>query len=660
MRVTSHSKEFPTVIGVQVGLKGTLNGQELKELLPGIERKAEMGEGRALFYTHPTTNASYYMLFASTSVGSGAVRWVYIFHSEKNVRDFVNPGLRRSFTLVHTESVHSAPSFIEKRNIDEAGEALKAANKNNFAQSKTGTKLRKRIHSAGKRMKIAFGAGSLVAISLAFISALFIFTLLNTLQEEHTDTQSHIFLAPLRMAEIVHFTRKLQLIDAGIEPAALTNLTNSLEISITQLENIAGANYRSDTSRVVMWSRPNHSIKYQYLGLGSALSDFLMHANALLAEKPLSLDDFFYIYRNGLGELMGKLHLKTAKNGDSEQEMSELMVINIVVVTFISSIAGLGLTLLFIIQSHMRLRTVQRRLWTVLFQLNIGNIEKVVLPFQERLAKVHGLQTYPYLKAGKWRNYREERSLWQYLVIICAVYVVSSTAIYLFTGVYGYTELRDITTTKLDAVHVTSHMLSLPLLTVIYAKEFSLNRTSSGYFRLTPEGQLQISLSAQAILAAEELRRDLKETMQLLDSWEIRDIYLYDNCPLVPAVANCDQKVQVLGLETAILGLSMSLSDLLERENTDSNLAISSLFALETQAEALTSVLKSVYSISMQLAKASIATFRVNMMTCYAAYCTGCLLLCLLVYFPYARRRIRQCASLWTVMLLIKDDFVIV
>lgn len=652
MRVTSHSKAFPEVIGVKVTAKGTLNGEELKQLLPGIEGKADLGEGQAIRYTHPITGANYYMLFASTGLGSRTVRWIYIFHNEKNVRDLINPSLRRSLTFKHFDTQSSAPSQPQDGQDSRAGSATSYFG--SFSLSLKGLKLRRKVYLAERRMKIAFGTGGIVAICLALVGVLSLFTNLETLRKEHSDTDSHFFLAPLRMAEIVYFARKMELVEAGIETSPLSNLTSTLEMYISELESIAGGNYRSDTSRILVWSRLNYAIKCQYLGLGSALSDFLTHANALLAGKIHSSDDFFYVYRNGLGELMATLQRRTHQNGSAEGASSQSAVLTTVLTTFLGTVTALGLASLCVFQSHIRLLRVKRRIWKLLVRMDTEKLMRVALPHQERLVQIHGLQAPPLIKTGLRHGHVRERSHWQCLMII-GVYVVSSCAIYLLAGLYGYSELQNIIYRKLDSVHTTSHMLSQPLLAVIYAQEAVLDKEQNGYFRLVPEGQLQTSILSQALQAVQQLRSNMQETMEVLGNSEIRDIYLQDNCPLLPTVSHCAHQTFKLGLESAILDLAMSLSDLFELPNP----SISALSALKTQAEALTSIFRVIYSISMQTAQATMATFQRYLVLCLCFYSLGCVLLSLFVYFPYVRHRKKECLGLWTVMLLVRNDLVV-
>jgi len=649
MRVTSHSKAFPEVIGVQVSAKGTLNGQELKRLLPGIEGKADLGEGRAMHYLHPGTGASYYMLFASTGLGSRTVHWVYIFHSEKNVKDLIDPNLRRSFTYKHADTLSSAHSQLLSGNL--MAESSATSYVGSFALSLKGSKMRRKVHLAETRMKIAFGVGGIVAICLALVSVMSFFTVLETLGEEHTDTESHMLLAPLRMTEIVYFARKMELVEEGMEAATLANLTSTLETNIQGLESIAGANYRSDTHRVLVWSRLNHAFQHQYIGLGSALSDFLTHANALLAGKLQSSDDFFYVYRNGLGELLATLQHLTAKNGSAEEDSSQSTVTTTLLAVCLGSAAALGLALLCIFQSHVRLTAVKSSLWKRLVRMDAGKLMLVALPHQERLVQVHGLQAPPVLKTGLRRCHVRDRNHWQRLMAIGAVYVVSSCAVYLLAGLYGSAELQSITYHKLDLVHTTSSLLSQPLLAVLYAQEAVLARLQTGYFQLVPEGQLQVSIVAQALQAVQQLRSDMKETMHSLGTGEIINLYVQDNCPLL-STSSCTHQVFKLGLEPAISELAMSLSDLFQQSEP----SISALSALASQAEALTAVLRVLYSLSMDTAKAEIRTFQRNMLICFAFYSLICVFLSLCLYFPYVRRRARECLSLWTVMLLVRSD----
>jgi len=674
LTITSHSRCLHTVLEVQVGEKGTLNGLKLLDLLPGLNEKLKKARNSPFLYKHPGSRRTYYGLFASTGLGSHVIRWVYIYNEGSQVSDLVET---TSLGSIKAKQVLFPVSTSKKQEEEEGGDSqssseassdrqqrLEGSNSShsqfsNFAVSMKGFRLRSQTNSAGKLYTCSFLAGAVLAALLALANLLLLLGTMKEMAAAHELSSTSLSLAPFYLAQVTYLSRTLTLIAMKFDSKPLEE-----EVKLKLLDVVANFQalntHTTDMQlgeELAVWTQYQRESRWETDSLGSALTHIVTRVSSFLGDGKCDLDDdFLFLYRNGLGETMEAAKAKVEALHREVNDRAYATILTAAAGCFLLTAAILAVSIALIVRSILVLSNTHSELWSLLLGLTPEQLTALAEPHLDRLRAVHGLAQLPVLAEFKRRREVQPSRKWLLHFVTLLLYALTTSSIFFLAGIYGYTQITTFTDSSLDAVDRVSESVELPFVSLFYLKEWALDvMYGQGYYSLVAEGQKVFDSESKVLREVDELHANICDFATDITQSSLAQYIIDSRCQ--PTEPNCAGTALAHGLHAAVHEFVLSMEEAAEVLAQEGSLPWSRLEDLEKQGMQLTDALMNAWVLASTVANQDIEAFETYMSLYFAFYCVGVCLLYLCFYRPRIRSLQRDCLDLWRVSMLVRSDY---
>ena len=693
--ITSHSKAFAGALSLTS--KPTLTGESLSTLLPGITDYMDLQQ--PFLYTHPTRNLTLGLKFASVSLGSGTIHWLYIIKSERGIEDLFTSvageeiakfkrylrdstgitfdskpydtdssdgTIRKTASVSNIDALAREPSTIAVITKDEGTTTTNVLT--SYAKSSPGTSIRKQCVRAVTTFKFAYVGMILLTAVFITIALAVLYVTLQELSESNAGMD--LGTSRLHMLKITHLARRLNLMQSGYE--SLTNkdtLQKQLSTEISSLNSVMENYLKNSQSPVSLFTRIGNRYIYQNLPLITALTDYNTHAQFIVNNPSLpdQSTDFFYVYYNGIGNLMHIL------NRTIDQHLVDMRSAGVEIIEITCSIAfiviGVVLVLghICVLKSLFDLERCYGKLWTTILNLPLVSAREIMNIHKDRIEVAHGCEFYP-LEQSK---VKENHSILQppkrrcFLLVKVSLFAIGSIAFImavLITGRYAIRVLLGANNEYLDSVAYSAIM---PTLTLHLAKEqYLCTHSPSSYFSIIQEGQHISNISSELRVFLgdmSELRQRILSNMIEITASSSEGLFpdfglpFGSACNSVNMTSDCADTALAKGQHAAVAELKLRLADISHRMDS---LQWSELISLENYIDQVTESTLQLLQLTQTYASASSQQFTSNMLTYSCIYLLGSGLMYTFIYLPTIATQRRHCISLWRITTLIRNDFI--
>jgi predicted small metal-binding protein len=132
----------------------------------------------------------------------------------------------------------------------------------------------------------------------------------------------------------------------------------------------------------------------QHVTLGTAIDQLASYSRSLATDSSVEKGDaeFFYIYRNSVGETNNYLNQTMSLYISGEIEQLELITQTIVEITLASTAVACVLYIVIIIPFILRVESENNNTWNLLLSIPAATIQEVVRAINDRFYDIHGIE----------------------------------------------------------------------------------------------------------------------------------------------------------------------------------------------------------------------------------------------------------------------------
>jgi hypothetical protein len=513
---------------------------------------------------------------------------------------------------------------------------------------------------------LKFKCTFLLTVVLVILAVLAMMIYIIVTVDHYNQTVLITEMSELRSNSVIisEYIRFLQLMNIGYIPVSqensyrslLINTTNSFSSLIQKLydEKDQWTDSNQDLlmdPRIVTWNMYDLSYNMSTISLIDSLRNIARGSKIISATELSQItadnSNFYYIYRNGVGETLNQLNTTVFSFIEHEKENLDY-ILNIVLFLGISAITLMVICFLgVILPTIISVEQSNQNVWKFFYKLPLDVVQEMKFRCEERLETLHGIELE---KKGtehqKFKNI-EKRELiknstkWPVIILKLSIYYIISAAFFVFFYFMVYEEFGKLLTFKPEIINWAGIRTMSMHRSLFWFIENSLKSTSDGIYNIIPTHSIiddPINLMKQdfeAMQYAEDLLLQGRISNFGLTG-EHEDLLFKDGC----LTASCIYLKR--GLHSALISMENDFIEYTNYESTYSDLS----YILNQNQEIIDLLNKMVtlYEDEIDNMLDKSRGLMIGITVCYSA---TVLILYLFLYVPSINRVRLQVTQIW-------------